>query len=169
MNVMKSVRIKPNPAGKDRTRRGAVSAAQLGAEWVDLKNEGTVAVNLNGLSLYHVAYSGMNDNGMWEKVVSFTGTLAATKVMRVHSGSGPESALSPVDLQGADLHVFTKRDNYVWNNDRGDCSALQKEGDADKYDKVWYDAKPPEGIVLVRSGEKFVAPAASMSRSETRR
>ena len=94
MKTMRSVRIKPNPAGKDRTRRGA-TAAQLGAEWVDLKNEGTTAVVLNGLSLYHVAYSGATDNGTWERVTGFTGQLGAGKVMRVHSGSGPVSALEP--------------------------------------------------------------------------
>jgi hypothetical protein len=94
MKTTKSVRIKPNPAGKDRTRRGGATAAQLGAEWVDLKNEGTVTVTLNGLSLHHVAYSGTTDKGTWEKVVGFTGSLGAGKVMRVHSGSGPVSALN---------------------------------------------------------------------------
>ncbi len=166
---MKSVRIKPNPAGKDRTRRGGATATQLGAEWVDLKNEGSVAVNLNGLSLYHVAYSGATDNGTWEKVVGFTGTLGAGRVMRVHSGSGPVSALNQSDLQGADVHVFTNRDNYVWNNDRGDCVALQKDGEGEKFDKCWYDAKPPEGFVLVRSANKFVVSAASMAVAGSRR
>lgn len=169
MKTMKSVRIKPNPAGKDRTRRGGATATQLGAEWVDLKNEGTVAVNLTGLSLYHVAYSGATDNGTWEKVMGFTGSLGAGKVIRVHSGSGPESALNPADLQGADVHLFTKRDSYVWNNDRGDCSALQKDGEADKFDKVWYDTKPPEGVILVRNGDKFIVPVASMASAGGRR
>ena len=168
MKTMKSVRIKPNPAGKDRTRRGA-TAAQLGGEWVDLKNEGTLAVILNGLSLYHVAYSGAADNGTWENVVSFTGQLEAGKVMRVHSGSGPQSILNAADLQGADVHVFTNRDNYVWNNDRGDCSALQKDSETEKFDKVWYDTKPLEGVILVRSGDKFVVPTVSMATAGGRR
>ena len=64
---------------------------------------------LDGLSLYHIAYSGTTDNGKWEKV---TGSLGAGQVMRVHSGSGPESALNAADLQGADVHLFTNRDNY---------------------------------------------------------
>lgn len=169
MKTMKSVRIKPNPAGKDRNRRGAATATQLGAEWVDLKNEATVAVNLNGLSLYHVAYSGATDNGTWEKVQGFTGSIGAGKTMRVHSGSGPVSALSAADLEGADAHVFTNRDNYIWNNDRGDCSALQKDGDSDKFDKCWYDAKPPEGVILVRVNEKFVVSAGSMATTGSRR
>lgn len=169
MKTMKSVRIKANPAGKDRNRRGVATAAQLGAEWVDLKNEGAVAVTLNGLSLYHVAYSGATDNGTWERVQSFTGSLGAGKVMRVHSGSGPVSALNAADLAGADAHVFTNRDSYIWNNDRGDCSALQKDGETAKFDQCWYNAKPPEGVILVRSGDKFVVPAASLATASTRR
>lgn len=169
MKTMKSVRIKPNPAGKDRNRRGVATAAQLGAEWVDLKNEGAAAVTLNGLTLYHVAYSGATDNGTWEKVQSFNGSLGAGKVMRVHSGSGPVSALNAADLEGADAHVFTNRDNYIWNNDRGDCSALQKDGETEKFDKCWYDAKPTEGVILVRVNDKFVVSVSSMATAGSRR
>lgn len=160
MKTMKSIRIKPNPAGKDRTRQGA-TAAQLGAEWVDLKNEGTTSITLDGLSLYHVAYSGKTDNGTWDKVASFTGQLGAGQIMRVHSGNGPVSILNTGDVQGADVHVFTRRNNYVWNNDRGDCSALRKDGETEHFDKVWYDPNPPEGVVLVRQADKFVTPTAS--------
>lgn len=168
MRTIRSVRIKPNPAGKDRTRRGA-TAAQLGAEWVDLKNEATTAVLLNGLALFHVAYSGATDNGTWERVTGFTGQLGAGQVMRVHSGSGPVDALNRADVQGADVHVFTNRDNYIWNNDRGDCSALQKDRESEKLDQCWYDGKPPEGIVLVRVSNTFVVPASSMATASSRR
>lgn len=160
MKTMKSVRIKPNPAGKDRTRRGATQT-QLGAEWVDLKNDGAATVVLNGLSLYHVAYSGATDNGTWERVVGFTGQLGAGKVMRVHSGSGPVSILNHADLQGADVHVFTNRDNYIWNNDRRDCAALQKDSETEKFDQCWYDSRPPEGVILVRVNDKFVVSMAA--------
>jgi hypothetical protein len=168
MKTMKSVRIKPNPAGKDRSRGGA-TATQLGAEWVDLKNDSTATAVLNGLSLFHVAYSGATDNGKWEKVVGFSGHLGAGQVMRVHSGCGPVSALSQTDLQGADVHVFTNRDNYIWNNDRGDCAALQEDGETEKLDQCWYDSKPPEGIVLVRVSNKFVMPASLMTTAGSRR
>ncbi len=168
MKTIKSVRIKPNPAGKDRNRRGAATAAQLGAEWVDLKNDTAVAATLDGLTLYHVAYSGANDTGKWERVQGFTGTLVAGKTMRVHSGCGPVSALNTADLECADYHVFTNRENYIWNNDRGDCSALQKDGDTDSFDKCWYDAKPPEGVILVRVNGKFGVAASSMSTTSSR-
>lgn len=162
MKTMKSVRVKPNPTGKDRTRHGA-SPAQLGAEWVDLMNEGPAPVRLDGLSLYHVGYQGATDRGTWEKVVGFTGILGARQVMRVHSGNGPVSSLHPADLLGADVHIFTGRNNYVWNNDRGDCAALGKDGEAKNFDQAWYDERPPEGFVLVRSGQKFVVPATSQA------
>ncbi len=136
---------------------------------MDLKNDGTTTVVLNGLSLYHVAYSGATDNGTWERVTGFTGQLGAGEVMRVHSGSGPVSDLNQADLQGADVHVFTNRNNYIWNNDCGDCSALQKDGETDKFDKWWYDTKPPEGVILVRVNDKFVVPASSMATAGSRR
>ena len=89
--------------------------------------------------------------------------------MRVHSGSGPVSALSQVDRQGADVHVFTNRDNYIWNNDRGDCAALQDESESKKFDQCWYDRKPPEGIVLERVNDKFQAPAIATATANSRR
>jgi hypothetical protein len=54
-------------------------------------------------------------------------------------------------------------------NDRGDCSALQKDREADKFDKCWYDNKPPESVVLVRVNDKFVMPASSMATAGGRR
>jgi hypothetical protein len=168
MKTMKSVRIKPNPTGKDRTRLGA-TATQLGAEWVDLKNEGATAVVLDGLSLFHVAYSGATDKGTWKRVTGFTGQLGGGKVMRLHSGSGPVSILNLADLQGADAHVFTNRDSYIWNNDRGDCSAMQKDGETAMFDQCWYDSKPPEGVVLARVSNKFVAPTTSTATVGGRR
>ena len=83
--------------------------------------------------------------------------------------NGPDIALNEADKQGADHHLFTKRDNYVWNNDRGDCSALQKDGEAEKFDKCWYVAKQPEGIILHRVNGNFVVPTSSMATAGSRR
>lgn len=50
MKTLQTVRLKPNPAGKDRTRSGA-SETQLGGEWADIKNTGRLDVNLVGVNL----------------------------------------------------------------------------------------------------------------------
>lgn len=169
MKTLKSVRLKPNPSGKDRTRRGGATAAQLGGEWVDIQNTGASAVDLAGIKLYHIAYSGATDNGRWEEVMSFKGSLGAGKVIRVHAGSGPLSVLHVVDQQGADHHLFTSRDLYVWNNDRGDCAALWQVGENDPFDKACYDAISPEGVILVRVGNKLIVPTGSMATVRSRR
>ncbi len=161
MKNLQTVRLKPNPSGKDRTRRGSATAAQLGGEWVDIKNVGTTSVDLTGVKLYHIAYSGTTDNGTWEEITSFTGTLGPGKVIRLHAGSGPLEVLHAIDQQGADFHLFTKRDAYVWNNDRGDCSALWQAGENQPFDKACYSSNPPEGVILVRSGDRLVVPAGS--------
>ncbi len=163
MKTLKSIRLKPNPSGKDRTRRGGATATQLGGEWVDIQNTGNAAVDLSGVKLYHIAYSGATDNGRWEEVMSFKGSLGAGQVMRVHSGGGPLSALHTIDQQGADYHLFTGRDAYVWNNDRGDCSTLWQAGESEPFDKACYDPNPPEGVILVRVGNKLVVPTASIA------
>jgi hypothetical protein len=169
MKTLRTVRLKPNPSGKDRTRRGGATAAQLGGEWVDIENHGRTSVDLTGVKLYHIAYSGAYDNGTWEEVMSFKGSLGAGEVIRVHAGSGPLNVLHPIDRQGATYHLFTGRDAYVWNNDRGDCSALWQAGEKVPFDKACYDANPPEGIILVRIGDKLVVPAGSMATAGTRR
>lgn len=56
---MKSLLIssaKPNPAGKDKNKSGQASAAQLGGEWIDIRNTGAYPVDLSGVEVYHVAY-----------------------------------------------------------------------------------------------------------------
>jgi hypothetical protein len=148
-------RIKPNPAGKDR-RQGQTSA-QLAAEWVDFKNIGTSAVEL-----YHRAYPASGGQPSWEKIIGFTGTLSPQQTVRVHSGSGPESALRDDDRRGAEHHVFTGGD-YVWNNKQSDTPALYNRAIQKTLDSATYDANPPEGQVLARSGDKLVPSRAADS------
>jgi hypothetical protein len=51
------IRIKPNPAGKDRPPNGGPSPAQLAAEWVECRNDQGQDVSLNGVSLWHLTYA----------------------------------------------------------------------------------------------------------------
>lgn len=158
MSSFKTVRLKPNPPGKDRTRSGT-SQTQLGAEWVDLQNVSSSSIKLDGVELYHIAYA-PDGSGRWDKIMGFQGVLQANQIIRVHSGSGPESALRQEDLAGAQIHLFSGR-NYVWNNDRGDCSALWQSGESAPFDKACYDPNPPEGVVLVRLNDKLVVPTST--------
>ena len=50
MKTIRTNQLKPNPAGKDRTRSGA-SETQLAAEWVDIMNTGRIDADLNGVAL----------------------------------------------------------------------------------------------------------------------
>jgi hypothetical protein len=161
---VQTVRLKPNPTGKDRSRSGGVSQTQLGAEWVDIRNVCNQPVDLTGVKLYHIAYLRGSNQGRWDEITSFNGTLGVGMVVRVHSGSGPESVLRDEDRREADYHLFTRRDSYVWNNDHGDCSALWQSGQSNPFDKACYDPYPPEGEVLERVGDKLVAGSAVASR-----
>lgn len=157
MKTLQTSRLKPNPTGKDKNRNGRATQTQLGGEWVDIRNTGTVGVNMDGVSLYHVAF--VNGKAShWELVISFKGTLQPGKIIRVHSGSGPTSVLSPEDLRGADINAFTGRDVYVWNNAEGDTSRLTEpqSGKEVETDKAGYAPNPPEGAVLVRLGDALV-------------
>jgi hypothetical protein len=165
MKMLRVVQLKPNPIGKDRPRFGAPSPAQLGAEWVDFKNTGVVAVNLQNVWLYHVAYAPGELYGHWEAITDFTGSLPPGKVVRVHSGQNRDiSVLRQEDLLGADYHLFTGKDSYVWNNQKGDTAALGDGSVLDLIDRAPYDPNPPEGVVLVRIGEKLV-PAVAPARA----
>jgi hypothetical protein len=160
---LQTLQLKPNPSGKDRSRYGGASATQLGAEWVDVKNISSSSVDLTGVKLCHIAYSVGSNRGQWDEVIGFRGTLGAGNVIRVHSGSGPESFLRDEDKRGVDHHLFTNRDNYVWNNDHGDCSALFQGNCSEPFDKACYDPNPPEGVVLKRVGDRLIAQSAAVS------
>lgn len=160
--MLKTVKLKPNPAGKDRTRYGGMTAAQLAAEWVDLKNVGNQSIDVTGVIAKHVAYAPGAAQGHWEVVLSFSkGILAPGQVIRIHAGQDRGTGvIRPEDLAGANFHLFTGEDRYIWNNDKADCSSLWVPGQRDPFDAAWYAANPEEGAVLVRSGNNLVPVSA---------
>lgn len=159
MNVT-TIRIKPNPAGKDRARYGTATPAQLAAEWVDFRNDTGTDVSLDGVSLWHLTYA-PGRSPEWEQIVSFAFMLPAGKISRVHSGQRRDlSVVRPEDVAGADFHVFTGNDAYVWNNEHGDTPLLFKAATKTTIDKAPYDPNPPEGAILVRHGDRLVPSVA---------
>lgn len=151
------IRIKPNPAGKDRARHGNATPAQLAGEWVEFRNDTGSAVSLDGVSLWHLTYAPGRDRE-WEQVVGFAFVLPAGQIARVHSGQWRDlSVVRPEDQAGADLHVFTGKDTYVWNNEQGDMPLLFKAATKTTLDKASYDPNPAEGAILTRQGDKLVS------------
>jgi hypothetical protein len=164
MKTLRVYKAKPNPTGKDKTRGGQASAAQLAGEWVDIQNTGNVGVELNGINLCHKAYK-PDGTWEWEVVCSLpTMTLGSGEILRVHSGKGPLSEVRAEDQVGCHWHYFTQRDNYIWNNDRGDEPLLYFVPDKVTIDSAAYDANPPEGVVLQRVGNKLVPAGVSSYR-----
>ncbi|HEX8523144.1 MAG TPA: lamin tail domain-containing protein [Tepidisphaeraceae bacterium] len=154
-------KIKPNPSGKDRTRFGGATAAQLGAEWVDIRNNGYISLSLDGIHLYHRAYRSNGFQFDWHLVCPLGGSLGPGQVLRVHSGEVRSlGVLHPNDQAGADRHLFTGRDVYVWNNAQADEPMLWNPVGQVRVDSAEYDPYPPEGAVLVRSGAKLIRAAA---------
>ena len=123
-----------------------------------MKNLGNRNIDLSGVVAKHVAYAPGASQGHWEVVTSFRkGILAPGQVVRVHAGKDRGTGvIRPEDLAGADFHLFTGEDRYVWNNDKADCSSLWIAGQRAPFDSAWYAANPPEGAVLVRSGNNLV-------------
>lgn len=153
------IRIKPNPAGKDHPAHGGPTPGQLAGEWVDFRNDTGQDAALNGVALWHLAYA-PGRQPEWRRVTTFSGTLPQGKIVRVHAGAKRElSVIGPQDLPGADYHVFTGEDAYVWNNKEGDSPLLQNETKGETIDRTWYTPNPPEGAVLVRQGDQLAAVA----------
>ena len=158
MKAISVYRIKPNPAGKDRNRYGSLSAAQLGGEWIDLRNSGSQALSTSGIGLYHLAYPSSGGKPEYRLVVNLPDcTLKPGEVLRVHAGRGRDlSVLNAEDRKGADWHAFTGADAYVWNNREGDAPALYEHAANVTVDSASYDPFPPEGAVLYRQGARLV-------------
>jgi len=151
-------KAKPNPAGKDRSG-GNISSQQLAGEWVDFQNTGDQPYLLDNVHLQHIAYTAQYPvNGQWEEACDFSGTLPVGEIVRVHSGgSTPLDQLRIEDRLGAHHHVFTGK-SYIWNNSRPDTARLVLEinGQTTELDKASYSANPPEGRILVRSGNSLI-------------
>lgn len=155
MRALKIAQAKPNPTGKDWFP-GDIPSRQLAGEWVDFKNVGNESFSLRNVALYHVAYQPGCINGKWEKVEGFKGILGVNEVVRVHSGGRVSlSELDPIDVQGADYHLFTGI-SYIWNNDCKDKPSLYSLVNEKWIDQTFYDPNPPEGEILVRVGDKLV-------------
>ena len=159
MKTLQISQLKPNPAGKDRTRLGPVSATQLAGEWVDVKNTGAFPVNLENVELNHKAFSHEDPVGRWQQAKVFPKfSLPAGKIVRVHSGQHRDvSVVAPTDQTGADYHTFTGEDAYIWNNKEGDTAALWNLALQEWIDSASYNPDPPEGVILVRVGSKLIA------------
>lgn len=151
------IRIKPNPAGKDRPRHGAPTATQLAAEWVDWRNDTGSSISLAGVALWHKAYSG--SQWKWERITGFTGNVGIGEIVRIHSGVTRHGVVATDDLAGAHHHLFTGADRYVWNNREGDTPLLHNDPKQETIDSASYDPNPPEGAVLIRQGDKLIGRA----------
>lgn len=157
--MLRVIRCKPNPSGKDTAHPGRATAAQLGAEWCDIQNQGLTRVDFTRFRLYHVAHTSAGPK--WEQVVEesarITSILEACSILRVHSGAVRDlSALRAEDMVGANLHAFTGRDWYRWNNVRDDRPAIFEVAHQQFVDESFYRAPVGEGVILVRQGNELV-------------
>ncbi len=155
--MLKIIRAKPNPAGKDRLRHVIAPRSLLSGEWIDIKNEGRENVHLNGLQIWTVFYS--KNKERMQIVMQFNlgenDILLPDKIIRVHSGKEiPPSELCWHDREGADYHVFTHT-NYIWNNNEIDQPSIWDPKLKKWIDETWYEPKPPEGAILIRNNEKL--------------
>jgi hypothetical protein len=121
--ALQITQIKPNPTGKDRNRQGQTQAAQLAAEWVDFKNDGTSPFDLSPVELWHRAYH-VGQAPSWEKITSFKGTLQPGKTIRVHSGSGPDSLIRDEDRRGGRLSFVYRQEFRLEQQGRGYSGTL---------------------------------------------
>jgi hypothetical protein len=157
MTQLTITQAKPNPFGKDRLGN-YIPFSQLAGEWIDFKNTGDEVCPLSGVELHHIAYTSSYPNGVWNKVMGFSGNLGVEKIVRVHSGWKISlESISQEDLVGADYHLFTGS-NYVWNNAQGDTPRLilRQNGQIYELDKASYSTNPPEGRILVRNGTRLI-------------
>jgi hypothetical protein len=162
MSKLYIYRAKPNPAGKDASHHHAKPEQLLG-EWVDLQNTNNYSVSLGGLSLDNQEYDHScivtnKYSTYWRG--SYLNVVGPGQIVRVHTGkSADQWSMKVEDRNGADLHVFAEREWFVLNNRCGDCVTLWSQDSEQKFhreDSASYDPNPPDGAVLMRSGDKLI-------------
>ena len=109
---------------------------------MDFRNDAGQSVALDGVALYHLAYDSSGQSS-WAHVTGFTGSLPAEKIVRGHAPHARALGIRPEDRSGADYHIFTGEDAYVWNNDKSNSPLLQDETKRETIDKTWYAPHPP--------------------------
>lgn len=154
-------RSKPNPAGRDKAG-GYPIPSQLLGEWVDIINNGSGAVHLEGL---HLANQRYDQNCSYQETrIYWSGSraevLAPRQVLRVHTGRRIDAnQMHAQDWTGANLHSYADNGQFVLNNKCGDVLTLWTKSHTGawvKHDTCSYSPYPPEGAVLVRSGDQLV-------------
>lgn len=156
---------KPNPAGKDKNRWSPKADHLLG-EWVDLRNIGGASVTL---SLIHLAHREYSDNCVRKEkpVIYWTGSSATIvqpgETVRLHTGRSSDAwQMASADRSGVNYHAYAESGSFVLNNDCGDEMSIWWKGSDGNFhleDVAGYDANPPDGAILYRSGNKLVASA----------
>lgn len=148
-------RAKPNPAGKDKSQQ-TPKPSQLNGEWVELKNDTSATVKLEGIQLAHTLYDSTGKpepkpEDYWTGAKGLT--LGAGEVLRIHTGrSADASSMLLEDSGGTDKHAFAEHGNFKLNNKEGDVLYLY----ASASDKASYLPDVREGAVLTRVGDKLV-------------
>jgi len=124
-------------------------------------------VTTKGVCLYHLAYPVAGGAPEGRLVASLPDRwLKPGEILRMHSGQRHDlSVLLPDDRTGADWHAFTGEDVFNYNHKEGDTLVLFEVATEAAIDTVSYEPNPPEDVVLLRQGSKFVpAQAASLAR-----
>lgn len=159
-------RAKPNPAGKDKFHNIPLPR-QLQGEWVDLINNTSGKLSLKGVSLDHTAFGATCADRhyavYWQAVDALM--LDGGEILRIHTGKyGDASQMAEEDRNGAHKHVWAEHGSFKLNNGAcGDALTLWFNAGA-KYediDRTSYAPYPPEGIALIREGDKLVVPIRS--------
>jgi hypothetical protein len=153
-------RAKPNPIGKDKSKNNPI-AKQLLGEWVDVRNTSQGVLNFANVSLAHVEYgpgcSNPKTKIYWSGNASIQ--LKPGQVLRVHTGKSNDAAqMASEDSAGADHHAYAESGAFILNNDCPDRPSLWRSVNKEwqELDGAEYSAKPTEGKILTRSGNRLV-------------
>jgi hypothetical protein len=163
MNKIIIYRAKPNPAGKDKFHNIPLPR-QLQGEWVDLANINDQAVTLKGVYLFHTAFGGgCSDSKLahyWQSPDNLV--LGAREILRIHTGKAADAGqMDNVDRQGVHKHAWAEHNSFKLNNGAcGEKLVLWWNDTRQTLDQAGYDPYPPEGVVLVREGNKLAVPVA---------
>lgn len=164
MSSLVIISAKPNPLGKDRSLHAPL-ARQLLGEWVDIRNDGFVAVSLSDKGLAHLERDARG-NVSGPPVIYWSGdrqiTLSPGQTVRIHTGKRADIwQMDPSDATGATYHSYAEQSNFVLNNRHGDTITLWRSDATGKWvapllDSASYAPDRPEGRVLYRQGNFLV-------------
>lgn len=162
-------RAKPNPFGRTRIGAETPTPESLLGEWVEVKNIGPDSIHFSTIQIRHLVfdpscYATGESECCWQG--GSDEYLKPHQTLRIHTGRESDAPRMPEpDRIETDWHGYGGWPDFLFNIQCGDRLIVTWRDSFERSFLDWaaYAPHPPEGAILIRSGNLLTAAGAAVS------